>query len=299
MATVGGFKHEAALSPDTIDYVKKLFWAAQPVGLIGSLLPKVSIGLQLLYIMPESRTFRVRRYTVWICLGLSAVANLLVFPMVFAQCTPTSAIWTTNGTCWDPKVNTIYFTIAALINAVVDFVFAAIPMGIIMHLQISFLNKALLVNFLGARMFAFIAGVTKASYIAKNGFAVGELTWYGFDYLLWQCAEQFCLCFCGSFPTYKALFDRWLKRRASMKASSAGTDSYASRPGSAGSGWFYEHKCFEKTNSNSLIIHRDVDIEITHERLGSEDDLARGGQPMALSHGSNKSEVKVMEAHIV
>lgn len=297
IAHVGGFKHEAVLTPDTLIHVRKLFWAAQPVGLVGSLLPKISIGLQLLYIMPRTQTFRVQKYVVWFCLGAAGIANLLVFPMVFAQCSPTSALWTTDGNCWDTNVDTIYFTIAALVNAFVDFIFVAIPIGIIQHLQISFINKALLVNFLGARMFAFIASVTKASYIAKNGFAANDLTWNAFDYLLWQTAEQFCLCFCGSFPTYKALFDRWLKRRASIKASTGTNGLYSSRPGSSNSAWFYEHKCFERSDTNSLIIQRHIDIEITHERLGSNDDLASHGFPMATSP-TTKPEIRVLEARM-
>ena len=115
----------------------------------------------------------------------------------------------------------------------IDAVLAFIPASVIYKLNLELKKRVNLCILLGLGVITSICGIVKATYIPSLK-AHADITWNTYDLLVWSGSELFVLICCGSIPTLKPLWDRYISQKnySASKASGVTRD----RSGSAGFG---------------------------------------------------------------
>jgi hypothetical protein len=252
MGANGGTRHVYYLTPEEAAYVIKLNYIAQPFGIVAVGLGKVAVALLILRIVGNTSIWRKR--FLWVLIVLTGVFTILTAIFTFVQCKTPAALWTpalqATTDCWDPSVQSNFSIFASAWNCFVDFVLALMPCTIIWGLKMSTRKKISLGALLGLGIFTGVCAAVKTAQLVSLA-ARADLTWETFDLYLWTSAEIFLVIVCGSIPTLKPLWDRFV---GSKVRTHRGT-GYSSNPWSSRK---YEQKL---ANSSSADLQRSEDAD--------------------------------------
>lgn len=233
----GGTRHEAYIQPPSHrSYVLMLSWVAQPFGIFAVGLGKISVGFLILRIL--GRTGKRRQYCIWALVVLTFIFTVTNVIFNFVQCSPTSALWDASVRasghfkCWDSSIESDYSIFTASFNAFVDLVLALMPVTIIWGLKMPLSKRLGLIALMGCGVFGAICTIIKARLLTKLT-ARSDFTWQTYDLYLWVSAEITIIILCGSIPTFKPLWDRFVKRKPTLSSKYGGAYSF----GTEGSTW--------------------------------------------------------------
>ncbi|EME46461.1 hypothetical protein DOTSEDRAFT_111802, partial [Dothistroma septosporum NZE10] len=218
-------KHTECVPKDDYEISAKWQYYHSIWVMIGVVLCKISIALFLMRLVPPQRRYR---YFLWgaivflICFCLSCLGTL-----IFA-CVPIRASWdldvrakpSTN--CFSNNTFTAMGLYNSSISCITDFLFAIIPMPIVLKLRVNKRTKVSLGCILSLGYFACAAGIVKA--VKQHAF-FGEKDplWHN-DFNVWNMIELCVGIVAASLPALRPLFASLLdKTRSYLSSGSKGS----------------------------------------------------------------------------
>ncbi|KFA71110.1 hypothetical protein S40288_04505 [Stachybotrys chartarum IBT 40288] len=108
--------------------------------------------------MLVSKLFNASRLQIWTIWSMAVLNTLLIIAcivVVWARCSPPSAMWTIGGNpdCWDPQINVAIGIAAGVFSAVFDFYLAIYPGIVLWRFPINLKKKIVLSTALGFGFF--------------------------------------------------------------------------------------------------------------------------------------------------
>ncbi|PHH92082.1 hypothetical protein CDD83_9018 [Cordyceps sp. RAO-2017] len=205
----------AKMGPDGEAAVLFLHWLCLPFGTVGVAAGNISVAALLLSTikLTELRWQRLFLWAVPIILG--AVLAVACSILMFAQCSPTEALWDARiqGECLDPKVVGDFGTFTAAFNAFAAASLAVIPATIFWQLNNSTREKVQLTTVFGLNILTSVCAAIKTGYLVELDNRADQ-TWATYDIFVWATCEQFLMIVCGSVPTLHVVLG-WFRFAAS------------------------------------------------------------------------------------
>jgi hypothetical protein len=98
----GDGQHVDTLSPDSFQRAAMLNTAGFAPGILSFVLPKLGVVALLCRIFNPNRRWKL---FLWILVSGSGLVICGCIIIIYAQCTPTKALWTPGlGACWSPTI---------------------------------------------------------------------------------------------------------------------------------------------------------------------------------------------------
>ncbi|MCJ1382584.1 hypothetical protein MMC17_005697 [Xylographa soralifera] len=227
VAVKGGGRHVEYLGPDQAILIAELTIIIQPFAIMGNALAKTSIAILLQRIMGPGSL--IQKWLLWITTAIFWTLCLLASIMVFAQCSPPSALWSLNpaakADCIRPQISETINVVHGSWGAFQDFFLATLPLSIIWKLQISWDKKIGLCALLALGVFSGICAIIKTTYLPLL-ISSTDITWLDSSTFLWSYIENVLFIFCSSVPTAKPVWDRLVHKKPIRPSTAA----YYGRP---------------------------------------------------------------------
>ncbi|KAK4503764.1 hypothetical protein PRZ48_004679 [Zasmidium cellare] len=244
MATFIGFvyetkyaigKHTQCIAMDDYTMYAKWQYYHSLWVMIGVVLVKISIALFLMRLVPPGKKWK--RF-LWgaivflICFCLSCMGTLIF------NCTPIAASWDfqlrskPSTRCFSNNTFTAIGLYNSSVNCATDFLFAALPIPIIVKLQVNRRTKITLAIILSLGYVACAAGIVKAVK-QHNFFNETDPTWHN-DFNVWNMIELCIGMIAASLPTLRPLFAKILETTKTALSSSRDNSSNRTAVGSSG-----------------------------------------------------------------
>ncbi|KAL8953813.1 MAG: hypothetical protein Q9222_000322 [Ikaeria aurantiellina] len=136
-------KHMFAIDPRNLSYLLKLYLISIPFAMTTLSLPLLAVAILLKHIIDPTP----RQTLVLYCLpALQIIAIQIDIILIFTQCTPTSFLWTFQGTaqCLPKRVIIGYVYFVSSLTALTDIFLAVVPVVAFWKLQVKPKAKAVL-----------------------------------------------------------------------------------------------------------------------------------------------------------
>ncbi|KAL6171274.1 hypothetical protein ACJQWK_04212 [Exserohilum turcicum] len=200
----GAGRHIEHIAPKSFQQAMKLNFISQPIYLLAICFVKISVGFFLLRIAVRP-FFRRLIIGIMVFMGVYTFGCLLT---VLLQCTDIRMMWdpTVKGTCWTVKQIKILGYLNTALNMVTDLAFSiAIPIPMLLGVQMNRRHKASIICILALGTFAAAASMIKLSYITNYGRG-GDLMWDSRNLTIWTALECNVGMVAGNLPCLKPLF---------------------------------------------------------------------------------------------
>ena len=190
-----------------------LAWLSELAFLISTSCTKVSV--LLFYRRLVEGTFSKR----WKWATIAAIAFTICYCLAFVfalvlNCTPTDAYWKAfsvnppdNYHCTNTKVLN---PVSGVMSVVSDLYSVLLPMGMLRHFETDRRKKIALNCVFSLGLLVVAAGAVRTYYLNKLGYTY-DVTWIGFDVLVWAVLEVQLAIICASAPALRVLFRQYLK----------------------------------------------------------------------------------------
>ncbi|GAB1736169.1 hypothetical protein NU219Hw_g6844t1 [Hortaea werneckii] len=242
--------------------------------MFGVVFVKISIAVFLMRLAPKPEW---KRYLwgaiVFLVCFMIACAGTLIF-----SCTPVSASWNhslqrlPSTRCFSAKTFSSIGLFNSIINILTDFIFAILPIPIIIKLKVNLRTKCTLVFVLSLGFVACAAGIAKAQ--TQTTFMDDPDPYWHDGFMVWNMVELCLGILAASLPALKPLFSSILASSATMFGmSSGGGGGYRSK--SRGAVPYQTTQSWRQHPSSSHIIITDPQQPFPTYHL--EDYYARGG----------------------
>ncbi|KEY72276.1 hypothetical protein S7711_00274, partial [Stachybotrys chartarum IBT 7711] len=148
----GSGRHAAVLAPEDLERALYLTTVGFIPGILSFTLPKYAV------VMLVSKLFNASRLQIWTMWSMAVLNTLLIIAcivVVWARCSPPSAMWTIGGNpdCWDPQIDVAIGIAAGVFSAVFDFYLAIYPGIVLWRFPINLKKKIVLSTALGFGFF--------------------------------------------------------------------------------------------------------------------------------------------------
>ncbi|KXT12387.1 hypothetical protein AC579_1709 [Pseudocercospora musae] len=208
-------RHVQCISPSDYQEFAKWQWPHSLVVMWGVILVKISIALFLMRLVPPGKKWKSLLWVVivfLICFMLACSGTLIW------QCVPIDAAWDfskkATANCFSNNTFSAIGLTNSSINCATDFLLAALPIPIIVKLQVNRRTKVTLVLILSLGYVACAAGIVKAVKQAKF-FDEADPLWHN-AFNVWNQIELCVGILAASLPSLKPLFASILLRTKSM-----------------------------------------------------------------------------------
>ncbi|KAF2030070.1 hypothetical protein EK21DRAFT_66580 [Setomelanomma holmii] len=225
----GAGKHVEYIDP--VDFVKafRLNFITQPIYLFAICLVKLSVGLFLLRIAVKPFYKRL----IISIMSFMAFYTIGCFFTIVLQCTDLRLLWgdpRAKGTCWSSyTLKTLGYVNAAL-NISTDIAFSiAIPIPMLLSIQMNGRQKASLICIFGLGIFATTAALVKLSYIPNYGHS-GDWLWDSRNLTIWTITESNVGIVAANLPCLKPIFRTVLGSTYGRGSRKTTNPAYNSRP---------------------------------------------------------------------
>jgi magnesium-transporting ATPase (P-type) len=108
----GGARHVYYIVPEKIPAVIRDSLVAQALGVLTPALGKMSVAAVMVRLLGRSTSvWKWQLWGLYIIMAIYMVMSILVVVFVFAQCSPTAALWDTtitNAHCWKKSIYVDY-----------------------------------------------------------------------------------------------------------------------------------------------------------------------------------------------
>ncbi|KAF2839941.1 hypothetical protein M501DRAFT_953856, partial [Patellaria atrata CBS 101060] len=134
---------------------------------------KVSIGYTLLRFAPNKKY----RIIIWIVVAVTTVVGIFYFFFLLTECSPPSRFWTAHAEhpkCRDPRITGGAALVLSGVNALTDWIFGLLPIGIVWKLKMSKFQKTVVSGVLAMGIFASIATIVRIESIIVFATAVED-----------------------------------------------------------------------------------------------------------------------------
>ncbi|KAI1178023.1 hypothetical protein F4777DRAFT_139484 [Nemania sp. FL0916] len=282
-ASAGGTRHVYYLTDDMKAYVTRLNYIARPFVIFG--IGSVKIAVCLLIFRVLGPTLQRLKYYLTALVALNSTVDVLAAILTFAQCDVPAALWEPSLAppkthCWDPSIQSDFSIFNSALNVAVDFTLTVVPGAVVWRLNLSTRKRIGLNLLFGTGLVSVIAAAYKTQYLSSIAFRA-DLTWETYNIFAWACAEIFVLHLCASVPTYKPLWDRYIRRKKSASINSRGyrLPDYDTSLGVTNWEIGTEGTQYAQRNppqDNSILVLRSVaiDWESSHNLPSDTSDLA-------------------------
>jgi hypothetical protein len=146
----GSGRHIAALTPAQAERALFFTMVSFIPGILSYMIPKFAVVILIKDLLGPSRTHET---VIWALVVLNTVLIVVCITVTYAQCDPTSALWTmaygTKARCWDPIVVIATSIAASASSALFDFWLALYPAAVLWGMQINPRKKVALSTALG------------------------------------------------------------------------------------------------------------------------------------------------------
>ncbi|EEA23150.1 hypothetical protein TMatcc_002011 [Talaromyces marneffei ATCC 18224] len=178
-------------------------------GIFSFTVPKLGVTALLIRILNPTRRFTI---FLWVLVGsMSLIIFGCVF-ILFAQCSPTRAVWTPaihdlpGVRCWDPSVLAYYSIGAGALSAFLDLFLAIYPATVLHRLQMNRKKKLGLMLILGMGIFACAVSIYKATRLTGLD-VLTDYTYTSLDVFLWTSIEGNTIIIAACIPTVAPLLE--------------------------------------------------------------------------------------------
>ncbi|KAI7538355.1 hypothetical protein KC331_g10412 [Hortaea werneckii] len=215
--------------------------------MFGVVFVKISIAVFLMRLAPKPEW---KRY-LWgaIANGFEIEVFLVCFMLACAgtlifSCTPVSASWNhslqrlPSTRCFSAKTFSSIGLFNSIINIVTDFIFAILPIPIIVKLKVNLRTKCTLVFVLSLGFVACAAGIAKAQ--TQTTFMDNPDPYWHDGFMVWNMVELCLGILAASLPALKPLFSSILASSATMLGMSSG-GGYRSKSRAPHTGQSWQH----------------------------------------------------------
>ncbi|KAH7069315.1 hypothetical protein FB567DRAFT_565051 [Paraphoma chrysanthemicola] len=229
----GAGKHIEYIDP--ADFVRsfRLNFISQPIYLFAICLVKLSVGFFLLRIAVKPF---YKRLIISIMAFMAFYTTGCFFTIVL-QCTDLRLLWdpTVKGTCWSSfTLKTLGYVNSAL-NISTDIAFSiAIPIPMLLSIQMNGRQKASLICIFGLGIFASAAALVKLSYLTNYGHT-GDWLWDSRNLTIWTVVECNVGIVAANLPCLKPIFRTVLGSTYGRGSRKTTNPAYMSKPYGAGS----------------------------------------------------------------
>ncbi|CAD6592398.1 MAG: hypothetical protein ASARMPREDX12_006066 [Alectoria sarmentosa] len=205
-------RHQASLPLENVVQAVKYAWIAQMPIVLALTIARVSIAAFLL------RLFAANKWLKWFLLVMTLVNTIFaILPliMIFAQCTPVTALWDPpTGHCWNPKIQRDFAVVSSAITAFTDLTFALFPIALVFRLQMKLRHKLGLASLLGLGIVAMAATIV-STVVLWGLSARSDFTYESPRLYLWVVSENHVVFIAGCTPTLRPLWGQYFSRKSS------------------------------------------------------------------------------------
>ncbi|KAM3425483.1 hypothetical protein BST61_g7429 [Cercospora zeina] len=171
----------------------------------GVILVKISIALFLMRLVPPGKNWKA---VLWATIGFLVVFLLACTGTLVFQCWPVTAVWNSTvrktATCFSNDTFSAIGLTNSSINVATDFLLAALPIPVIMNLQVNKRSKFSLTFILSLGYFACVAGIIKAVK-QSQWFGQPDPFWHD-SFNVWNMIELCIGITAASLPALRPLF---------------------------------------------------------------------------------------------
>ncbi|KAI5370883.1 hypothetical protein Slin14017_G017620 [Septoria linicola] len=212
---------------ETFEYTALIGWAAQVAFIISTCSTKISV-LLFYRRLTEGSCRKLWKYlTIGAIIFTAAYCIALVLALVF-NCSPTSAYWRSFNVnyvddyrCAD---TTVLNPLSGALSILSDVYSVVLPMLIMARLQATQRQKWALNLVFSLGLLVVAAGIARTYYLERLG-THWDITWLGFDVLVWSQVEIQLSIICACAPALRVLFRSYLSNSLSKAIGSAKTSS--------------------------------------------------------------------------
>ncbi|KXS97313.1 hypothetical protein AC578_10745 [Pseudocercospora eumusae] len=214
-------RHLKCISPAAYQAFAKWQWAHSLVVMWGVILVKISIALFLMRLVPPGKRWKTFLWAliVFMICFLIACSGTLIW-----QCVPIDAAWDfskkATANCYSHNTFSAIGLTNSSINCATDFLLAALPVPIIIKLQVNRRTKITLVLILSLGYIACAAGIVKAVKQARF-FGEADPLWHN-AFNVWNQIELCVGIVAASLPCLKPLFANILLKTRTMLTGHSG-----------------------------------------------------------------------------
>jgi len=273
-------------------------WFHAWINVLGTSLVKISVGLFLLRLV-QGKWYK-RILIGWIIFTIlftvSSMGTLLF------QCLPVNAAWNfalranPSTKCYSLDIYRSIGLFNGAINIFTDFLFATLPIPLILPLQINVRTKISLICILGLGYFACVAAIVREHLLA--GFFDEPDPFYHYSLQVWNGIEINTGILAACLPSLRPLFSSILETATSMKLS--GNRGNKKGSGDTPQGRYYlqedEFKMSPVPRSNTALGNKGYKITVIGGGKGQTEDSDLYRHPSLASSGPmSKLEQSITE----
>jgi hypothetical protein len=201
-------------------------WFAEVFYLASTGFTKCSI--LLFYRRLTKGTYNMRwKYAILVAIAVTAIYSLLFIFMLIFACTPTAAYWKSFNPYYQEDfhcIQTQYTNVMSGVMSVASDLYSVLlPCIMLRKFEAPKRQKIALNVIFSLGLIAVAAGSVRTYYLEKVGHSV-DLTWDGYDVLVWAQLETQLSLICASAPALRVFFRTYLSNPLRM-FSSARSDS--------------------------------------------------------------------------
>lgn len=190
-------------NPDEISNVVKWQLYSEPLGILGTTIPKIAVTILLIKLLSPSKIAVAYLWTINIVLNAVSIVCIITS---FVQCTPTSTYWAKKGgKCWDPTMVANLAITQGTLSAFTDFNLALFPISVIWSLQMPWTRKAAVCTLMGFGCLAGVAAIIRTSKLAKLAQQT-DFTHSIWTLVLWVAVECCVIIACACIPSIRPIF---------------------------------------------------------------------------------------------
>ncbi|KAI5358157.1 hypothetical protein Slin15195_G064840 [Septoria linicola] len=215
-------RHIQCITPDEYQLFAKWQYVHSLVVMWGVILVKISIALFLMRLAPPGKKWKAFLWAtiVFLICFMLACTGTLVF-----QCWPIKAAWTfalgDSASCFSNDTFSAIGLTNSSINCATDFLLAALPIPVIIKLQVNRRTKITLAVILSLGYFACAAGIVKAVKQASF-FDEADPLWHN-SFNVWNMIELCVGITAASLPALRPLFAQILASTKDALSHSVGS----------------------------------------------------------------------------
>ncbi|CAK1357409.1 hypothetical protein CB0940_07853 [Cercospora beticola] len=202
-------RHIECISPEQSSLFAKWMYVHSLIVMWGVVLVKISIALFLMRLVPPGKNWKAILWAtiVFLIAFMLACTGTLVF-----QCWPIKAAWDfaarQTASCFSNDTFSAIGLMNSCINVVTDFLLAALPIPVIIKLQVNRRTKISLIAILSLGYFACAAGIVKAVKQSR-WFDEADPFWHN-SFNVWNMIELCIGITAASLPALRPLFAKIL-----------------------------------------------------------------------------------------
>ncbi|PGH06725.1 hypothetical protein GX51_02166 [Blastomyces parvus] len=206
---------------------------------------KLGIGSSLLR-LNLSKVFNIG---IIVCIVISLIVNLTVFPTTFGGCKPIEKAWNKDpnlpGSCWPRKVSLVMSYLQTTGNIVTDLAFSIGPLVYLSKVRVSRYNKWALRGVFIIGLTASACAIAKATELPAI-LNTKDPTYAATNLTIWVKAEFNAGLFAASLPPLKATFEKMLRKFGVMSGLSTPSNTHT-----YGGGGYSARKRYGEQSSRS------------------------------------------------